>query len=101
MFNLVMLGLVSFFADVSSEMVYPLIPLYLSSAFGATPALVGLIEGIAESTASLLKVFSGYLTDKYQKKKPIAFLSTGQGYDDIIKFDSQWMVDRLFNEKRE
>ena len=34
-------------------------------------------------------------------KKPIAFLSTGQGYDDIIKFDSQWMVDRLFNEKRE
>jgi fused signal recognition particle receptor len=34
-------------------------------------------------------------------KKPIAFLSTGQGYDDIIKFDSQWMVDRLFNEKKE
>jgi len=56
------------------KMVYPLIPLYLTSAFGATPALVGIIEGIAESLASLLKVFSGYLSDKFQNKKLIAFL---------------------------
>lgn len=71
--NVVLIGLVSFFTDLSTEMVYPLIPLYLTTVFGATPALVGLIEGIAESLASLLKVFSGYLTDKYRKKKPIAF----------------------------
>ena len=51
--NIIMLGLVSCFADISSEMVYPLIPLYLTAAFGATPALVGMIEGIAESVASL------------------------------------------------
>ena len=64
MSNVVFLGLVSFFADISSEMVYPIIPLYLTSVFGATPLLVGVIEGIAESLASLLKVLSGYITDK-------------------------------------
>jgi len=73
MLNILFLGLISFFTDISTEMVYPLIPLYLTSRFGATPALVGVIEGIAESTASLLKVFSGYLTDRFQKKKLIAF----------------------------
>ena len=73
MANIILLGLVSFFSDFSSEMVYPLIPLFLTSAFGATPALIGIIEGIAESLASLLKVYSGYITDKYQKKKRLAF----------------------------
>lgn len=71
--NILFIGLVSFFCDLSTEMVYPLIPLYLANVFGATPALIGLIEGIAESMASLLKVYSGYLTDRYRKKKLIAF----------------------------
>jgi len=71
--NIIFLGLVSFFTDLSTEMVYPLIPLYLTSTFGATPAIVGIIEGIAESLASLLKVFSGYLSDKLQNKKLLAF----------------------------
>ena len=71
--NIFLLGLVSFFVDLSTEMVYPLIPLYLVSVLGATPVLVGIIEGVAESVASLLKVFSGYFTDKYQHKKPLAF----------------------------
>ncbi len=90
--NILLLGLVSFFSDVSTEMVYPLIPLYLSSVFGATPALVGLIEGIAESTAGLLKVFSGYFTDKYDKKKPVAFLgyATGLVYKLALLFASSW-----------
>jgi len=73
MINILFLGLVSFFTDISTEMVYPLIPLYLTGRFGVTPALVGVVEGVAESTASLLKVFSGYLTDRFQKKKLIAF----------------------------
>jgi MFS family permease len=77
--NIVMIGLVSFFADLSTEMVYPMIPLYLTVVFGATPALVGLIEGIAESLASLLRVFSGYFSDKYRRKKPIAFLGYAAG----------------------
>ena len=67
--NIILLGLISCFADISSEMVYPLIPLYLTASFGATPVLVGLIEGIAESIASLLKVFSGYISDRFQHKK--------------------------------
>ena len=94
MLNVILLGLVSFFADISSEMVYPLIPLYLSSRFGATPLLVGFIEGIAESLASLLKVFSGYLTDRTQKKKPIAFLgySTGLIYKIALIFANSWFA---------
>ena len=73
MLNIFFLGMVSFFADLSTEMVYPLIPLYLTLAFGATPAIVGIIEGVAESAASLLKVFSGYISDRYQNKKALAF----------------------------
>jgi MFS family permease len=74
-------------------MVYPLIPLYLVSAFGATPALVGVIEGIAESLASLLKVFSGYLTDRFQKKKAIAFsgYATGIIYKLALIFAGSWL----------
>ena len=93
MWNVFFLGLVSFFADISAEMVYPIIPLYLTSAFGATPALIGIIEGIAESLASLLKVFSGYITDKYRKKKPIAFLgyATGLIYKVALIAASSWI----------
>lgn len=77
--NIIFLGLVSFFTDLSTEMVYPLIPLYLTSVFGATPAIVGIIEGIAESLASLIKVFSGYISDRFQKKKAIAFSGYATG----------------------
>ena len=73
MSNIIFLGLVSFFTDLSTEMVYPLIPLYLTSAFGASPALVGVIEGVAESLASLLKVYGGYASDRFQRKKALAF----------------------------
>jgi MFS family permease len=92
MLNIFFLGLVSFFTDLSTEMVYPLIPLYLTSAFGATPALIGVIEGIAESLASLLKVFSGYVSDKFQKKKALAFsgYATGMLYKLALIFASSW-----------
>ena len=102
--NIIFLGLISFFMDISSEMVYPIIPLYLTRSFGATPALVGIIEGIAESTASLLKVFSGYITDKYRRKKPIAFIGYAAGllYKLALLFAVSWtgiltarVVDRL------
>lgn len=71
--NIVLMGLVSLFVDLSSEMVYPLVPLYLTAVLGASPAIVGLIEGVAESLASLLKVFSGYVGDTFQNKKWLAF----------------------------
>ena len=92
MLNVVLLGLVSFFTDLSTEMVYPLIPLYLMSAFGVTPAIVGIIEGIAESLASLLKVFSGYISDRFQKKKALAFsgYATGLIYKIVLLMAGSW-----------
>lgn len=90
--NIAFLGLVSFFMDLSSEMVYPLIPIYLTSVLGATPTIIGVIEGIAESIASLLKVFSGYVSDRYQRKKPIAFVgyATGLLYKIAMLFAASW-----------
>jgi MFS family permease len=104
MLNIFFIGLISFFTDISTEMVYPLIPLYLVGTFGATPALVGLIEGIAESIASLLKVFSGYLTDRFQKKKLTAFCGYAPGlfYKLALLFAGSWagilgarVIDRI------
>ena len=77
MHTVLILGLVSLFTDISSEMVYPLLSLYLTTTLGATPAIVGIIEGIAESLASLLKTYSGYISDKTQKRKPLALLGYG------------------------
>ncbi|MFH0812254.1 MAG: MFS transporter [Pseudomonadota bacterium] len=70
--NVAVLGLVSFFNDVSSEMIYPILPLFLTITLGASAELLGLIEGIAESTAATLKLFSGWLSDKLQRRKSIA-----------------------------
>lgn len=73
------LGIVSMFADVSSEMVYPLNPMFLTRVLGAPPWALGLIEGIAESTASLLKLYSGWLSDKVGRRKPLAVAGYGLG----------------------
>ena len=75
--NIFFTGLVSFFMDFSSEMVYPLVPLFLSSVLGVQKSVIGLIEGIAESTASLLKVFSGWLSDKLGHRKWLMALGYG------------------------
>lgn len=74
--NVWVTGWVSFFMDVSSEMVYPLVPLFLTSSLGASKSVVGLIEGIAEAAASLLKLFSGIIADRFGKNK----LLMGFGY---------------------
>ncbi len=70
--NVLILGLVSFFNDIASEMIYPLVPIFLTSVLGAPVSIVGLIEGIAESVASILKVVSGWLSDKWRIRKPFA-----------------------------
>jgi MFS family permease len=67
--NVFVAGLVSFFMDVSSEMIYPLVPLFLSNVLGVNKSVIGLIEGVAESTASLLKVFSGWVSDRIGNRK--------------------------------
>lgn len=70
--NVFILGIASFFTDLSTEAIYPLVPLFLTSVLGAPFAVVGLIEGIAESTASVLKVFSGWLSDRWRRRLPLA-----------------------------
>ena len=67
--NVLALSAVSLLNDTSSEIIYPLLPAFLALSLGASPFAIGLIEGFAESVASLLKLFSGYLSDKFEKRK--------------------------------
>jgi MFS family permease len=81
--NVFFTGLVSFFMDMGSEMIYPLVPIFLSSVLGINKSLIGLIEGIAESTASLLNVFSGWFSDKIKKRK--IFMIAGYGISTLSR----------------
>ncbi|MGE0743527.1 MAG: MFS transporter [Hyphomonadaceae bacterium] len=74
-----MLGFVSFFMDISSEIVHALLPLFLTSTLGVSVAIVGLIDGVAESTAAISKVFSGYISDRIGRRKPLILLGYGLG----------------------
>lgn len=67
--NIYITGLVSLFMDISSEMIYPLVPLFLANVLGVNKSVIGLVEGIAESTASILRVFSGWLSDRTGSRK--------------------------------
>lgn len=69
--NVFSMGVVSFLNDVASEMVFPYIPIFLTSVLGASVTFVGLIEGFADATASILKIFAGRLSDKLGKRKSI------------------------------
>ncbi|NNK02648.1 MAG: MFS transporter [Desulfatitalea sp.] len=73
------LGLVSMFMDISSEMIHSLLPLFLVGALGASTVVVGLIEGLAESTALIVKVFSGALSDYLGKRKALAVFGYALG----------------------
>src|SRR3984893_19462343 len=68
--NIYAFGLTSFLNDTASEMAYWVLPAFLAS-LGAGPAQLGLIEGVAESVASFAKLFSGYLTDRIDRRKPV------------------------------
>lgn len=81
--NVYLLSLVSLFTDVSSEMVYPLVPLFLSKVLLAPVAVIGIIEGLAEATASIFKWISGALSDRWGARKP--FLLTGYGLAALTK----------------
>ena len=87
-----LIGLISMINDAASDMIYPLIPLYLSSVLMAGPRALGIIEGIAEATASLLKLFSGVLFDRTGKAKPwIVFGYSLAGFGrPLIAFVTSW-----------
>jgi len=69
-------GIVSLLMDVSSEMIYPIVPLFLASVLGAPKSVIGLIEGVAESTAAVLKAYSGAMADRFRRYR----LLMGLGY---------------------
>ena len=71
------LGFVSMLMDISSEMIHALLPIYLVTVLGASMVTVGLIEGIAEATASITKIFSGALSDWLGKRKLLAVIGYG------------------------
>jgi MFS family permease len=73
------LGLISLFMDLSSEIIHALLPVFLTGTLGASVAMVGLIDGIGESTASITKMFSGYLSDRFGRRKPLILLGYGLG----------------------
>jgi len=99
-----MFQLVSFFMDISSEMIYPLVPLFLANTLGISKSTIGLIEGIAEGTAAIGKFNFGYLSDKVGKRKP--FVVSGYSFSTVskilISLASSWplvllarFIDRL------
>lgn len=98
------LSFVAFLNDVSSDIIYPLLPAFLFLTLGATPFAIGLIEGFAESVASILKLFSGYLSDKFGNRKLPVFLgySLAAVVRPLLAFVTSWpqvlvvrMTDRV------
>ncbi|HLC70230.1 MAG TPA: MFS transporter [Patescibacteria group bacterium] len=81
--NVVIMGLVSLFNDIASEMIYPIVPLFLNVVLGAPATIIGVIEGIAESMASILKVISGWFSDKIRRRK--LFVTAGYSLSTISK----------------
>jgi MFS family permease len=77
--GVVVLGFVSLLMDASSELVHALLPLFMVTALGASALVVGVIEGVAEATAMVVKVFSGYLSDLTRRRKPLVLLGYGLG----------------------
>lgn len=81
--NVTLLGVVSGLTDISSEMLYPIIPVFLTSVLGAPMEVVGLIEGVAEATASFVKILGGRLSDRFNRRKP--FVVAGYSLSALAK----------------
>ena len=91
--NVVILGFVSLLNDGASEMIYPLLPAFLTAVLGAGPAALGIIEGVAEATASLLKLYSGYVSDRVKRRKGwiVAGYSLSNVIRPLIAFSTSWL----------
>jgi len=102
--NVLAIGLVSLLNDASSEIIYPLLPVFLASTLGASAKAIGIIEGLAESVSSLLKLFAGYLSDRLGKRKAlvVAGYSLASLVRPLLAFAQSWhhvlairMADRV------
>ncbi len=91
--QVILLGLVSLLNDSASEMIYPLLPIFLTSTLGATPVIVGLIEGTADALSSILKLVAGWISDHLPRRKP--FIVAGYALATIsrawIAVAGRWM----------
>src|SRR6188474_1106 len=74
--TVLLLGLTSLFTDVASEMIFPLLPVFIAT-LGASPTYLGLVEGAADATASLLKLASGYVSDHVRRRKALVLFGYG------------------------
>jgi len=96
--NVLILGVVSFLTDVSSEMIFPILPVFLTTFLGAGKEAIGLIEGIADSAASLLDIFIGYWSDSSGKRRK--FVIAGYGLSSVSKLGialaATWPVVLVF-----
>ena len=81
--GVLLLGVASFFNDIASEIVYPLLPIFLTETVGATAIFIGLLEGMAESLASLTKLFSGFYSDRLRKREP--FVLAGYSVANLVR----------------
>lgn len=90
--TVIKLGAVSFFADVASEMLYPVTPIFLTTVLGASMASLGLIEGVAEAIASLLKTYSGSWSDSIKRRRP--FILGGLFFRSYFK-TIYWIITNL------
>lgn len=72
--NTFLLALASLFADVSTEMLYPVLPVFLTETLGASPTIMGLVEGIAQAVQNIVQGFSGWFSDRFRRRKPIAIV---------------------------
>ena len=72
--NTFLLALASLFADISTEMLYPVLPVFLTQTLNATGSVVGLVDGFAQATQNIVQGFSGTLSDRLQKRKPVALV---------------------------
>jgi len=90
--TVIILGLVSFLNDTASEMITPLLPLFLTATLGAGPAIIGLVEGLAEATASILKLLSGWLVDRgwSAKKMVVSGYTISNSARPLIGFALGW-----------
>jgi len=90
--NVFAISLVSLLNDASSEIIYPLLPVFLSLTLGASPGIIGLIEGAAESISSLLKLFAGHFSDRFGKRK--VFVVSGYALSSfarpLLAFAASW-----------
>lgn len=96
--NVLGMGLISLMNDVASEMIYPLLPIFLMSVLNAGAATIGIIEGVAETTVSLIKYLSGFYSDRLRKRKPI--FAAGYAVSNIIRpligLSTQWVHVLIF-----